>query len=83
MVTYSVDRPYLERPTIISIFCPLYFVAVYISLPGSVTSSAKMAPPGTLSTEDKSRVKKCLSGNNKIIDATVARVYQASQGESS
>ncbi|KAH8090702.1 hypothetical protein HD553DRAFT_330360 [Filobasidium floriforme] len=42
-----------------------------------------MSPPTTLTTEDKSRVKKCLSGSNKIIDATVARVYQAHDGESS
>lgn len=41
-----------------------------------------MAPQGTLPAEDKARVKKCLSGNNKIIDATVARVYQAGKSDS-
>lgn len=40
-----------------------------------------MAPPSALSTEDKAKVKKTLSSNNKILTATVARVYEARQGE--
>ncbi|KAJ9123171.1 hypothetical protein QFC22_001364 [Naganishia vaughanmartiniae] len=40
-----------------------------------------MSPPGTLSADDKSRVKKVLSSSNKILTATVARVYEARQGE--
>ncbi|KAI5455222.1 hypothetical protein NCC49_000038 [Naganishia albida] len=40
-----------------------------------------MSPPSALSTEDKARVKKTLSSNNKILTATVARIYQARQGE--
>jgi hypothetical protein len=41
----------------------------------------EMAPPSALSTEDKAKVKKTLSTNNKILTATVARVYEARQGE--
>jgi hypothetical protein len=42
-----------------------------------------MAPPGTLTADDKARVKKtmALGAGNKIITATVARVYQAKRGQ--
>ncbi len=42
-----------------------------------------MAPSGTMTPEDKTKVKKVMAAGagSKILTATVARVYQAKQGE--
>jgi hypothetical protein len=39
-----------------------------------------MAPTSVLTAEDKAKVKKVLA-SSKVVTATVARVYQAKQGQ--
>lgn len=51
------------------------------SLPSHCITLSTMSPPSALSTEDKAKVKKTLSSNNKILTATVARIYEARQGD--
>ncbi len=50
---------------------------------GPAVHPAKMANDSTLSTDDKAKVKKAVptsSSTNKIVTASVARVYQAKEG---